>query len=142
MGAKFNMLKATKTTKKPKISVIVPIHNTEKFLEKSLSSVQSQTLNDIEIICVNDFSTDKSINILNEFIKKDSRFILINNEKTLGPGESRNFALKHANGEYIMFLDSDDWLEPFACEYAYERIKSTQTDICFFNHTNQFYDKN
>lgn len=128
--------------KAPKISIIVPIYNVAIYLNQALDSLTKQTLKELEFICINDASTDKSLKILEEYEQKDKRFIIINNEKNKGPGFSRNEGLEIAKGEYIMFLDPDDWLENSACESAYNKINSTQTDMCFFNFTYHFFDKN
>lgn len=90
-----------------KISVVIPIYNDEKHLRESLDSVCRQTLTDIEIICINDGSTDRSPNILNEYSKNDDRLIILNQENQ-GPGIARNNGLDIAQGEYIGFLDADD----------------------------------
>ena len=84
----------------PKVSIIVPVYNVEKYLERSLNSLINQTLKDIEIICVNDGSKDNSIKILEEYSKKDNRIIIINQENG-GHSAARNSALKHINGKYI-----------------------------------------
>ena len=98
-----------------KISVIVPVYNVEKYLKKCLNSLINQTLNDIEIICVDDGSTDSSIEILKEFELKDDRIIVIS-QKNEGAATSRNKGINLAKGEYISFVDSDDWLELDAFE--------------------------
>lgn len=94
---------------KPKVSVIMPVYNSEKFLKECIESVLNQTLKDIEVICVNDGSTDNSLQILEEFQKKDSRLIIINQKKQYA-GRARNNGIKYAKGKYLSFLDSDDIL--------------------------------
>ena len=94
-----------KIFKNPKVSVIIPVYNTEKYLEECLNSVENQTLEDIEIICVNDGSTDKSLEILNNHANKDSRIKVISQENG-GLSHARNTGMKIAKGEYITFLDS------------------------------------
>ena len=94
-----------------KVSIIMPIYNVEKYIKQSLDSVVNQTLKDIEIICVNDCTPDKSFEIVKEYAVRDSRFVLIENETNQGQGVARNRALDIATGEYIMFLDPDDWYE-------------------------------
>ena len=89
-----------------KISVIIPVYNNEKYLKECLDSVCHQTLTDIEIICINDGSSDGSLNILNEY-SKDDRIIVID-QTNQGPAIARNRGLDIAKGEYIGFLDSDD----------------------------------
>ena len=90
----------------PKISVIIPVYNVEKYLSECLDSVISQTLKDIEIICVNDGSTDNSLQILKEYASKDTRIKIIDKENE-GQGYARKVGLDVANGEYILFCDSD-----------------------------------
>ena len=87
---------------KVKVSVILPVYNQEKYLETAINSLRNQSLKDIEIICVNDGSTDNSLNILNDYVQKDARIKLIN-QKNQGPGAARNTGLKAAKGEYIAF---------------------------------------
>ena len=93
----------------PKISVIIPVYNVEKYLRECLDSLLNQTFKDIEIICVNDGSTDGSLNILNEYASKDSRFIIIN-QNNQGLSAARNNGLNVAKGDYVAFLDSDDYI--------------------------------
>jgi len=96
--------------KKPKVSVIIPIYNVETILEKCIDSVINQTLTDIEIILVNDGSTDKSAEIAQKYAQQDSRIKLIHQENG-GESVARNTGLKIAKGEYISFIDSDDWID-------------------------------
>ena len=86
-----------------KVSVIIPIFNVEKYLKKSLDSVINQTLKEIEIIAIDDGSTDNSLNILKEYQNTDDRIIIFEQENK-GPGEARNLALNHVKGEYIFFF--------------------------------------
>lgn len=112
-----------------KITVIIPIYKVEQYLYKCLESVINQTLKDIEIICVNDCSPDNSSSILNEYKLKDDRIIIINHENNLGLGESRNSGIKIANGEYISFIDSDDYIESNFLEQLYNTAKKYNADI-------------
>ena len=102
----------------PLVSVIVPIYNTAEYLEECLDSLINQTLEDIEIICVEDKSSDDCLKILKEYSKKDDRIILIENDSNQGQSISRNNGLKIAKGEYVAFLDSDDWID----RNTYERL--------------------
>lgn len=97
-------------SKNPCVSVIIPVYNTEKYLRECLDSVVNQTLQNIEIICINDCSTDNSLQILQEYANKDGRIKIINNEKNLGSAESRNKGILLTTGEYIGFIDSDDYI--------------------------------
>ena len=115
-----------------KVSVILPIYNQEKYLTKALNSLQKQTLRDIEIICINDGSQDNSLKLLEEFAENDSRIKIIN-QQNHGSGPARNKGLKLAKGEYIAFLDPDDWLEPEAFEILYNKSKKQNCDMVVFN---------
>ena len=117
----------------PKVSVIIPVYNVEQYLRQCLDSVINQTLKDIEIICINDCSPDNSAQILSEYAKKDSRIKIITLKENGGLGNARNVGLKNVTSDYIMFLDSDDWLELDACECAYNQIAKNNNDIVFFN---------
>lgn len=123
-----------------KISIIIPVYNSEKYLEKCLDSVINQTLGDIEIICINDGSDDYSFNILEKYSNKDNRITIINKSHE-GAGSSRNKGIKHANGEFIFFIDSDDWIRNNTCELLYNKAKTKNTDIIIFKMLN-FDDKN
>ena len=125
---------------KPKVSIIIPIYNHEKYLRECLDSVVNQTMNDIEIICINDGSTDGSLDILKKYAAQDDRIKVIDKENT-GVGPSRNVGLECVSGEYVMFLDSDDILRNNACEVAYEKIKESNSDILSFGW-NVFTDTN
>ena len=116
----------------PKVSVIVPIYNAEKFLLKCLSSMTEQTLKDIEIICVNDGSTDKSLSIMQEYAKKDKRIKIIN-QKNQGLSSSRNNALRVAKGEYISFMDADDYANDCFLESLYNAAVKHEADVAVGN---------
>lgn len=118
----------------PIISLIIPVYNVEKYLRKAFESVQSQTFKDFEVIIINDGSTDNSLKIILEFCKKNKNFVLINQENS-GPAAARNTALKVSKGEYIAFMDSDDYLEPNFLECLYEAAKKNEADMvcCNFN---------
>lgn len=94
----------------PSVSVIIPIYNTEPFLRQCLDSIIQQTLQNIEIICVDDGSTDNSVIVLNEYAQQDFRVLVIS-QNNAGPGAARNTGLSLAKGDYVIFLDSDDWYE-------------------------------
>ena len=114
-----------------KVSVIVPIYNTEIYLKECLNSVINQTLKDIEIICINDGSTDNSLKILEYFAKIDKR-VTIFSQKNKGQGSARNLGLKHAKGEYICFVDSDDVLKPNELEDTYNISSKKSLDFLIF----------
>ena len=115
----------------PKVSVIIPVYNVEEYLRQCLDSVVNQTLKEIEIICVDDGSTDSSLEILKEYAAKDKRITVIKQEN-LHAGVARNAGLAVAKGEYIHFLDSDDWVELTMLEKTFKRITKDNADICVF----------
>lgn len=113
------------------VSVIMPIYNVENYIRDSLNALVNQTLKSIEIICVNDGSTDGTLAILKEFEKKDNRIHVVDQENS-GAGIARNNGMKNAHGEYMLFLDSDDIYEPNLCEEAYFKAKYEMADIVLF----------
>ena len=126
-----------------KVSVIIPVYNVEKYIGKCLESVVNQTLEDIEIICVNDGSTDNSLRILEEYSLNDRRINIIN-KKNKGTSWARKTGLNAANGEFIAFIDSDDWVESDTLEKMYENAIQNNSDIVmldfrFYNEVNDEY---
>lgn len=111
-----------------KVSVIVPVYNVEKYLRQCLDSLVNQTLKEIEIICINDGTKDNSVEIINEYVKKCPNIILINQENQ-GLGMARNNAMKYAKGDYIAFVDSDDWIDLDMYEVLYNKAIKTNADI-------------
>ena len=124
-------LKGMFSRKKPKISVIIPVYNVEDYLRQCLDSVINQTLDDIEIICVNDGSTDSSPDILEEYSRKDSRIRIISQEN-MGLSGARNTGMKYIKGEYVYFLDSDDYIELDALNQMYNISKNNSLDMLMF----------
>lgn len=124
------------------ISVIVPVYNVENYLEKCLLSIVNQTYKNLEIICIDDGSPDNSIDILNKFAKKDNRVKVIR-QKNKGLGATRNVGIRLAKGNYISFIDSDDWIENDMYENAMKIIKEKKVDIIdystFLNHSDVSY---
>ena len=114
--------------KKPVISVIVPVYNVEKYLAKCLDTILAQTFSNIEIICVNDGSTDGSRKILAQYAQKDSRIKIVD-KKNGGLSSARNAGMKVAQGEYYSFIDSDDWIDETMLEKLYNSMVSLDTDI-------------
>lgn len=110
-----------------KVSVIIPVYNVEKYLKRCLDSVINQTLRELEIICVNDGSTDGSSDVLDEYKRKDNRIIIINKING-GLSSARNVGIKIAQGEYIGFLDSDDWVDLNFFEKLYDAAKKYDAD--------------
>ena len=111
-----------------KVSVIIPVYNTEKFLRKCLDSVCNQTLQDIEIICINDCSTDGSLEILREYAGKDNRIKLIELLENCGAAKARNIGIDIAEGEYLGFVDSDDFIDLDFYKKLYGKAKETDAD--------------
>ncbi len=125
-----------------KISIIVPVYNVEKYLERCLDSLINQTLKDIEIICINDGSTDNSSEILKEYAKKDSRIIIIN-QNNQGISVARNNGMNKAKGKYIGFVDSDDWVDLDFFEKLYKAAEkhNAQMAVCSIIRLNEYRNK-
>ena len=113
----------------PKVSIIIPFNNVEPYIEQCLSSVVNQTLKDIEIFCIDDASTDSSKEIVKRFMANDERIKLIEIKEKSGQGFARNRAIEIATGEYIGFVDSDDWVEKDMFEHLYNAAKENDNDI-------------
>jgi glycosyltransferase involved in cell wall biosynthesis len=122
---------------KPKISIVVPIYNVEKYLNRCLDSLLSQSIKDIEIIAVNDGSTDQSAEVLAEYAAKDKRVIVINKEND-GVSFARNFGIKKAQGDFIGFVDPDDWIDIDMYETMYNLATSEQADIVMCSYIREF----
>ena len=116
------------------ISVIVPVFNAEDFLHVCLNSLLNQSYQDFEVICVEDGSTDSSLEILEYFSNKDYRIKILKNEYNRGPGYSRNKGLDVAQGEYILFLDADDWFSFNALQILAENVEAYNVDLVLFKH--------
>lgn len=112
----------------PKISVIMPVYNKEQYLEECLDSILRQTFEDIEVICIDDGSTDTSLLILNRYAKRDLRIKVLQQENQ-GAGVARNKGLSAATGEYVIFLDSDDFFEEKLLEKLCSQIEETNSDV-------------
>ncbi len=115
----------------PKISVIIPVYNVEPYLRQCLESVLAQTLRETEILCIDDASTDDTWKILNEFAERDNRIRLFRQEHS-GAGNARNLGLDNAEGEFLSFLDGDDFFEPDMLESAWKRMTETGADVVVF----------
>lgn len=114
-------------------SIIIPIYNAERSLEKCLNSINDQSFHEYEVILVDDGSKDSSYVICQEFAKKDSRFCLIHQDNK-GVSSARNAGLERAKGDYICFVDSDDYISPDYLKYLYERIESGRADALFIGY--------
>lgn len=115
-----------------KVSVIMPVYNAQRHLAQTLESVCNQTLKDIELICVDDGSTDNSREIIKEFMQRDGRIALVS-QQNLFAGTARNNGLSKAKGEYVVFWDSDDFFNEKALEIMYNKITADNADICLCN---------
>ena len=123
-----------------KISIIIPVYNVEKYLEKCLDSVINQTYTNLEIVCVNDGSKDGSLAILEEYARKDGRVKVVSRENR-GISRTRNDALDVATGEWIMFIDSDDWIDDCTCEKAMGAAMEHNADIVSWGYVREYKDR-
>lgn len=123
---------STNFESKKSLSIIVPVYNVENYLGECLDSLINQTYKDIEIICINDGSTDNSLNILKEYKKKDNRIIIVEQENK-GVSATRNNGILMAKGDYITFVDSDDFLDLNIYEKCMESISQNDADIAVFD---------
>ena len=121
----------------PAISIIIPVYNVEDYLVECLESVCQQTIEEIEIICVNDGSTDNSASILEMYTKKDPRIHIIHTTHK-GSSSARNQGLAHANAEYIQFIDADDYIEPTASSVMYNTMRQHDVDIVMCGLTTHY----
>ncbi|MBQ3440951.1 glycosyltransferase [Candidatus Saccharibacteria bacterium] len=127
--------------KNPKISIIIPVYNAEKYLAECLESAKKQTLKEIEIICVNDGSTDKSLEIIKKMSLDDKRFVIID-QKNQGVIAARKAGYRKATGEYIIWVDNDDILELDMCDQLYNAAKEHDSDIVICNYRLYPKDRN
>ena len=112
----------------PEFTVIFPIYNVEKYVEKSLKSILKQTFQDFELICVNDCTQDNSMQIIEKFAQNDSRIKIIHHSENKGLGAARNTALNEASGKYIVCVDSDDWVENNFLEKIHQAFAENDVD--------------
>ncbi len=126
-----------KSDNDPLISIIVPVYNVETYLPECLNSLVNQTYSNIEIICVNDGSTDNSLEVLQKYAQKDNRIIIIE-QKNQGLSAARNTGLSHVHGKYLMFVDSDDWVEKNTCECAIEAVYKYNSELVLWSYTSEF----
>lgn len=129
-------MKVNCSGKNPKISIIVPVYNAEKYLANCLDTLIGQTYENFEIICVNDGSTDDSLSILRRYIEKDSRIQLIDKVNG-GVSQARNIGLQTATGEYIMFVDADDWISRDTCLEIIGTICEYRADVVMWTYMSE-----
>ena len=130
------------STDNPLVSIIVPVYNVELFIDECISSLVNQTLSNIEIILVNDASTDKSLEKIVEWSRKDDRIVVINSKQNLRQGGARNLGIKAARADYIGFVDSDDFVSYEMYENLYNNIHSSNglTNDIVISNTYFVYD--
>ncbi|MBS6117222.1 MAG: glycosyltransferase [Clostridiales bacterium] len=136
-----NLILGGKSLKQPIVSVIMPVYNGETYLRQCLDSVVNQTLKEIEIICVDDGSSDRSVEILKEYAAKDERVMVLQQENA-GAGAARNNGLSKASGKYLSFLDSDDFFETDMLEKAVAKIEADRADFVVFRCDHYLNDTN
>lgn len=112
-----------------KVSVIIPFYKVEQYIDQCLESVINQTLSDIEVLCIDDKSPDKSIDIVQKYADKDKRVHIFRHERNSGLGAARNTGIQHATGQYIFFLDSDDWLLEDGLQKLYETAEKHKVKV-------------
>ncbi len=135
------MNRIRRKNKTPKVSIVIPVYNVEVYLRQCLDSVVNQTLQDVEIICVNDGSTDRSIHILKEYADRDPRIRIIN-KMNEGYGKAVNIGIDHATGEYLGIVEPDDFLATGMLKILYNRAKKTGVDIIKADYNRFSCDKN
>ena len=121
----------------PLISIIVPVYNAENYLEKCLGSLIKQAYGNIEIICVNDGSLDNSLSILQKFHEQDERIVIVN-KKNEGVSVARNIALEKIKGDYLLFVDSDDWIEESTVEVALKTMLENNADLVMWPYVKEY----
>ena len=115
------------------LNIIIPVYNAERTIAKCINSLQNQTYNNLEIICVDDASQDSSECIIKDMMKNDGRIMLIENSVNFGTLMTRKKGVEKASGDYILFADNDDWYELNACEKLVNEIKKEKTDIVMYS---------
>lgn len=122
------------------ISIITPIYNAEKYIDRCLKSITEQSYKKLEIICVNDGSTDGSLTLLNSWANKDGRIIVINIHNQ-GVSKARNIGMENATGNYIMFVDIDDWIEPYICEICIDHYSKKDIDLIMWPYIREYENR-
>lgn len=127
---------------RPKVSIVLPVYKVEAYISKCIESLQKQTLKELEFIFVDDCGGDQSISIVKEYAKSDHRIKVLHNESNMGAGKSRNRGIDESTGEFIAFVDPDDWVDPDFYEVLYLRAKSGNYDIVKANRIRVEYREN
>ena len=128
-------------TNMPEISVIIPVYNQERYLNQCLDSVLTQSFQELEVLCIDDGSTDRSFEILETYAAKDLRLHILR-QQNQGAGAARNYGLRQARGKYLSFLDSDDFFEPDMLLKAYQKAEADQADFVVFDSDQYHTDQN
>ena len=118
----------------PLVSIIMPVHNAEAFLDDSIGSALGQTYANLELVCFNDASTDRSLDLLHEYAARDGRVRVIDSQVNVGPGGGRNRAIQAASGDYLIYLDADDRLTPQTLEKCVREAVRTHAEVVFFDY--------
>lgn len=121
----------------PKVSIIIPVYNVEAYLPQCLDSVVNQTYKNLEIICVNDGATDNSLSILESYASQDDRIKVVSKNNG-GLSSARNEGHRYVTGQYMMYLDSDDWMDLTTCEIAVRKAQKENADVVFWNYIREF----
>lgn len=124
----------------PKVSIIVPVYNVERYLVQCLESLINQSYTNVEIICINDGSTDNSYSIISKYANRDNRIVLINQENH-GLSKSRNKGIQASSGQYLMFVDSDDWINLDTCEIVVKSVVEHNADIIMWPYIREYENK-
>ena len=130
----------TNNNKKPEITVIIPSYNVEEYIGECLESLKKQTFTDFEVLCVDDGSDDRTVDIIKEYAVSDPRFQYVGMDHCGKAGLMRNEGIKRAKGEYLLFLDSDDFFESELMEHSLNKIKEDQADVCMYDARLYFGD--
>ncbi len=128
--------------REPLLSVIMPVYNSESYVETAVNSILAQTYKNIEVICVNDCSKDNSLNILNAIAQRDGRVRVIDSPVNVGAGEARNLGIENAKGEYITFVDADDTIENDLYECAVDMVVENNLDWIHWGMKEEYFDGN
>ncbi len=145
MFSRINIFRQQQPQEEIKLSIIIPTHNVEEHIYTCMDSIVNQGLNKTEVICIDDCSTDSTLDILKEYEEYCDNITVIENEENHGPGYSRNRGLDVATGEYVCFIDSDDWIEDFSLGYLYTLACKKDIDLLFSkiidydDETNDYY---
>ena len=123
-----------------KISIIIPAYNVEKYIAKCLHSVINQSYKNLDVIVVDDGSKDRTGCIIDDYSAKDNRIRAVH-QPNGGLPNARNTGMKYANGDYVMFLDSDDWIEPTCCEVIVSEMQKDKADLVFFEYYKEYKNK-